>query len=157
MKKKPVSSQKNIIFVLLPLMIIFFDQLYKYKVRHAGGFFICNRGISFGIWVPHLEIWLTLATFLLIRLTIKKHRRLSYVNNFQFWGIILLLSGAFSNISDRLTVGCVVDYFSFPSLHLPYFNLADIVIFLAGILLFIHFSNLKPGNSVQCVDKHPKN
>jgi len=54
-------------------------------------------------------------------------------------GITLLLGGAISNVSDRLTKGHVVDYFTINCKKLKnvVFNLGDIAIFIGAILVFL--------------------
>lgn len=54
-------------------------------------------------------------------------------------GLSLMLGGAISNVMDRIIRGYVVDYFSFKfkPIQKIVFNLADIFIFLGGILVTI--------------------
>ena len=55
-------------------------------------------------------------------------------------GLSLLLGGALSNLIDRYQRGYVVDYFSFnfgKRLKHIIFNIADMFVFLGGILLVI--------------------
>lgn len=51
----------------------------------------------------------------------------------------LLLGGAVSNLIDRITIGCVVDFLDFHvgTWHWPAFNLADSAITLGVILLLV--------------------
>lgn len=50
-------------------------------------------------------------------------------------GASLLIGGALSNITDRLTRGCIPDYFALG--WFPAFNVADIGISIGTILLLI--------------------
>lgn len=55
-------------------------------------------------------------------------------------GLSLLLGGALSNLTDRIMKGYVTDYFSFTKikqLKNIVFNLADMFIFVGGIILVI--------------------
>ena len=54
-------------------------------------------------------------------------------------GLALLLGGAISNVSDRLTKGHVVDYFSinFKRLKNIVFNIGDFAIFIGAVLIFL--------------------
>lgn len=54
--------------------------------------------------------------------------------------IILILSGAFSNIIDRLTFGCVTDFIDLK--FWPVFNLADIFIVLGAVFLLVRWKKL---------------
>jgi len=49
--------------------------------------------------------------------------------------IILILSGAFSNLIDRLCYGCVIDFIDLK--FWPIFNLADAFITIGGIMIVI--------------------
>jgi signal peptidase II len=53
----------------------------------------------------------------------------------------LVLAGALGNLSDRLLNGYVVDYLLvyYPPYYFPAFNLADSVIFVGVVGLFIDF------------------
>jgi signal peptidase II len=55
----------------------------------------------------------------------------------------LVLAGALGNLTDRLVNGYVVDYLLvyYPPYYFPAFNLADSVIFLGVVGLFIDFSH----------------
>lgn len=54
-------------------------------------------------------------------------------------GLSLILGGAISNVSDRITRGKVIDYFSFncKKLKTIIFNLADMAIFLGSFLVLL--------------------
>lgn len=134
-------------FVLKTILLLFFisgliiiDQFFKLKIRTGGGFFVCNKGISFGIFLPNIIfwlIWLLLLFFLIYILFLKRNRILR-----EFFPYFLILTGALSNIIDRLFFGCVFDYIYFINIPFPVFNLADIYIFI-GILFFILFLKQK--------------
>ena len=59
-------------------------------------------------------------------------------NNIEKWGFIAILSGAISNIMDRIINGFVIDflYFHYKEFYWPAFNFADIYISI-GILFLI--------------------
>lgn len=119
-------------------LIIGADQFLKYIIRHWGGFYICNDGISFGIHLPIFFFWLTTALFFIVLMFLIKRADTSIhfrSRSFCAAGVIIFMAGVFSNLFDRLTLGCVVDYLNlFPGLF-PVFNLADINIFFGGILI----------------------
>ncbi len=115
-------------------LIIFFillDQLSKYIVRSSGGFYICNKGIAFGISVPVILIWIIAITlffyFDYLISTLKSHL-------FKL-GLILILAGGISNLLDRATFGCVIDFIDLK--FWPVFNLADTFIVLGVIILLL--------------------
>lgn len=113
----------------IALFTITLDQASKYLIRRYGGFYLCNKGVGWGIsissfwfWTMWIVIILTLAWF--IR---KKH--LSYSSA----GLILILSGALSNALDRLIFDCVIDFIDIKIW--PVFNLADASIVIGGIMV----------------------
>lgn len=114
--------------LLLFISLIFIDQLSKFIIRHFGGFYICNSGIVFGIKVPALAIYLFWIIILILIFYIHKKRLL--LNSYF---VILFLSGAISNLLDRLIFGCVIDFIDLR--FWPIFNPADIFICFGAIIL----------------------
>ncbi|KKQ53316.1 MAG: Lipoprotein signal peptidase [Parcubacteria group bacterium GW2011_GWD2_38_11] len=143
MFNKKLSLHPSLFFLYLSCGSIFFvilDQVLKYKIRHLGGFYICNKGISFGFLLPHFLFWLILAIFLLLSVFYLKY--LSKSNPVQLLpllGATLLLSGVFSNVLDRFLFGCVTDFISLDWTIFPLFNPADIFIFVGSCVLLIFF------------------
>lgn len=110
--------------------LLLFDQLSKYIVRQTGGFYICNSDIAFGIKIdPALFyfLWLLIIIFVIILANTKFKAR--------FLPLILILSGALSNIIDRLWHGCVIDFIDLK--FWPVFNLADSFIVIGAIMIII--------------------
>lgn len=151
--------------------LIFADQLSKYLIRHSSGFYICNKGIAFGLGFSKylfLLFWL-LAIIIIIFILISKFKVqssnqdqnqkpktfkiwvLDFIWNnldFEIWiskisvlPLILVLSGAISNIIDRLIYGCIIDFIDLKVW--PVFNLADVFITL-GVILFLFYFYKKP-------------
>lgn len=133
---------KKIVFLALIVFLIFLDQISKYIIRHTGGFYICNKGVAFGINMP---LWIILIVSLII----------FFIFNFQFnMPFLIIFAGGLSNLIDRLVYGCVIDYIdlkfwpasiAMPAVRLsgwqsiagwPVFNLADVYITAGAILLF---------------------
>jgi signal peptidase II len=117
-------------------ILAFIDQFIKYKIRSAGGFYICNYGISLGI-LPNKGLFLILGFFILILCAFIwiYSKKLKEFNIFTI-ALALILSGALANLTDRIYQGCVVDYLHITLLNMPYFNFADMLITL-GALIFI--------------------
>jgi len=115
------------LFIFFFLLNIFFID----KIRSVGGFFVCNKGISFNINIDPWIFWLILIIFsLVILFNIIKYKNKTISTYFQ-----LLLIGIFLNALDRLIYGCVIDYFYINFLRLPFFNLGDIFILLSTSLI----------------------
>jgi|WetSurMetagenome_2_1015567.scaffolds.fasta_scaffold415987_2 signal peptidase II len=129
--------------IALFVVLISIDQLSKYIIRTSGGFYICNQNLAFGL--PYFTIIIVsglVLTFLLYSLKFKILNLKSISNckfqilncyNSQNISFLLLISGAISNIIDRLYFGCVTDFIDFKIW--PVFNLADIFITLGAIML----------------------
>jgi signal peptidase II len=144
------SRIKKILPFTLAILLILFDQASKYLVRHKGGFYICNQGVAFGIEIPQLWLWLlislVLTSFLILnKLLNLKFKNFDLIENFKFrisnYALILILSGAISNIIDRLYFGCVIDFINPP--FGPIFNLADVFISIGVIITVVSIYKYK--------------
>lgn len=117
-------------------VLVAIDQLSKYLIRYFGGFYVCNRDISWSIAIPSYVFWIfwaVLVIFLLVALRSKY-----FIHNTSY--IILILSGAVSNIIDRLYHGCVIDFIDLK--FWPVFNLADIFIVSGAIFLLVKWKKM---------------
>lgn len=146
-------------YIFLFTVLVLIDQLSKYLIRSKGGFYVCNQGIAFGLSVP-LIVFAALAVILLIvaasnwefvvsSLGIKQNfgyqlpttpkipnSKLQIINYLS----ILVLSGAISNIIDRVLYGCVIDFIDFK--FWPIFNMADMFIVSGAIFLLVKIRKL---------------
>ncbi len=132
-------------FYLTVLFLTLLDQVSKYIIRHSGGFYICNGGIAFGLNMPGYVFWfIWLAIIIFINLIIFNFQfsifNESAISKFLiskpvYFGLILILAGAFSNMIDRISYGCVIDFINLS--FWPIFNPADIFIALGVILLIL--------------------
>ena len=128
--------------------LIFIDQATKHIVRLCqladGGFYLCNRGIAFGFEVHPILFWIIwLAIIAIVGIQIFNFKFSSFnqfsinkFTNFKFLGLIFILSGAFSNILDRLYAGCITDFIDLK--FWPVFNLADCFIVIGAILIILN-------------------
>ena len=99
---------------------------------------IHNFGISFGLFSGILDakfivfIGIIVTIFLFIMM-------LKTSNNYEKWALVLILTGAISNIVDRAVNNYVLDFIflHYKDFYWPAFNLADIYISL-GILIIIY-------------------
>jgi signal peptidase II len=116
-------------------ILILFDQLSKYIIRSTGGFYICNKGIAFGIKAPGTVIWF-IAIGILFMASLAFYKKTSAANCI---ALLLVVSGATTNLIDRLFFGCVIDFIDLK--FWPIFNLADVYITTGAIIPILH--NLK--------------
>lgn len=145
---------KNIVFfILVTLILIAIDQITKYIAAASltgadkdiiEGFFyfelVHNRGAAFGI-LSDSRIFFCIVTiifamiilFVNIKLPDEKLYRPLRVT------LIILFSGAIGNLIDRIKNGYVIDFiaFDFGKYSFPRFNVADIYVCSAALLLFV--------------------
>lgn len=141
-KLMPLSPQfkKGLFLFSSTLSLIILDQLTKYLIRFFGGFYICNKGIAFGISLPHwLILGFIIAFFVFTGFLILNFNPPAGGSNYP---LVLILSGAISNLFDRLYFGCVIDFINLEIW--PVFNLADILICVGVFLLIINLNTSYP-------------
>ena len=109
---------------------------------------IHNFGISFGLFSglisPRLLIILGLLVVGFIFYLMK-----SASDTFEEWSLLIIISGALSNIIDRIFNGYVIDfiYFHYKYFFWPAFNFADIYITIGIIMIVINILR-KINNSI---------
>jgi len=133
----PIFRKNLFLFLIFGGLILVSDQLSKALIRLNGGFYICNHGIALGIKIPDILFWIFWCEiiFLLFYLLYKN----SLSHNALY--IIFILSGAISNLIDRLWQDCVFDFINLG--FWPIFNLADLFITLGAIMLIITYLKVK--------------
>lgn len=57
--------------------------------------------------------------------------------NWYYWGLTLIISGALGNFIDRIRQGYVVDMFQTEFMNFPIFNIADALLSVGFVILFI--------------------
>lgn len=100
--------------------------------------YVENTGAAFGILsskpllitIFNIMILIILTIYVLIK--IKDFYKSRYL-----FSIILIISGGFGNIIDRMINGYVTDYFEFAFISFPVFNFADIFITVGAFLLIV--------------------
>ena len=135
-------------------VLLFADQFTKHlavlKLKGQEAFvlidgvleldYLENRGSAFGMLqdqkfliVAVDLIFMAVLLFLLVKLPPdRKYVKLHIL-------MTMVMGGGIGNMIDRLRLDHVVDFISFVLIHYPIFNVADIYIVVAVILLFILF------------------
>ena len=120
---------------------LFLDRLLKWssinqwnqsKLLHKffGWQPFLNDGAAFGLPVPnYFTIILTFLIIFFILFVLQKE----YTNQYKLFAWCLVLSGALSNLYDRIIHKYVIDYFAFVT---GIINIADIMI-LVGLVLYL--------------------
>jgi len=130
-------KKKLFLFLALGSLILVSDQLFKTLIRLNDGFYICNPNIAFGIKIPDILFWIFWCGIILLLFYFLIKNFLS--SNALY--IIFILSGAISNLIDRIWQGCVIDFINLA--FWPIFNLADFFITLGAIMLIITYLKIK--------------
>jgi lipoprotein signal peptidase len=132
-----MNKSKLSLYLAIFILLISVDQFSKYSVRHLGGFYICNLHLSWGVSMPEYIFWLFWFLIMLFLLIFSYRKRKKVL---VFLPIALILSGAVSNMIDRIFLGCVVDFINLKIW--PVFNLADIFIISGAVILLARWRKL---------------
>jgi lipoprotein signal peptidase len=131
------------IFFSAAAFVVFIDQFCKQKIRHAGGFFVCNSGAAWGVPLPSALFWLIAGLFILAAslysVYLYKRALLSLVF---VLGVAFFVGGILSNLLDRYFLGCVLDYITLLGRSFPVFNVADASIFGGSCLIILSLPRL---------------
>jgi len=137
--------------IILPILIILFDQLTKFIVERYLYFkqiavidnillltYVQNRGGAWGIFnnIPFLFIVLVPIVVVGLFWYMSKSK-----NRLEIISVCMIIGGALGNYIDRLIRGYVVDFIDFRIW--PVFNVADIFVVLGGVLLVVSTIQIK--------------
>lgn len=96
-----------------------------------------NTGMCMSVLHKKKKLVLTITSTMLGILTIFFFTQLPKKDNKMMkLGLAFVLGGAYSNVIDRFRLGYVIDYFSFRKLKKIVFNLADMFIFVGGMMVY---------------------
>ena len=100
---------------------------------------IHNFGVSFGLFSGLISPWILIIIGLLVVVFIFYLMK-SASDMFEEWSLLIIISGALSNIIDRIFNGYVIDfiYFHYKDFFWPTFNFADIYITIGIIMIVIN-------------------
>lgn len=143
-------------FIFIDLVLTFFlilaDQFTKFlavkNLKDQAPYIIMdgifelryleNRGAAFGIMQGQKLFFILISVIVLLGICyifIKIPEEKKY-NNFHYL-LVLIASGAVGNMIDRIRLGYVIDFFYFILIDFPIFNMADIYVSVACVLLAI--------------------
>lgn len=125
--------------VFLFLFLVFADQILKNFESET----FCNKNIAWSIPVSPAIFWFVWAVVVaaLVRVFLKTKKYSQKIF------LILILSGAVSNMADRIRLGCVVDYIDLK--FWPVFNLGDVYILIGIALLLLNIIKNKSREATQ--------
>ncbi|MBU2028704.1 signal peptidase II [Patescibacteria group bacterium] len=132
-----VFRKKLLWFFFSGGLVLISDQLSKILIRLHGGFYICNPYIAFGLKIPEFLFWIFWCG-IIFSLFYFLHKKCALFDTFC---LTLILSGALSNLIDRLWIGCIIDFIQLG--FGPIFNPADFFISLGVIMLITAHIKIK--------------
>ena len=142
MKKILTILRKNVNNCIIFILIIIIDQLTKFlsidnditiipnllKITY-----IKNTGAIFGIFEKNIVLIIDIIAIICILIYWKKSQK----NDMKNIAFVLIISGSFGNLIDRIFKGYVIDFIKVIICgKIPIFNLADLFI-LIGFIIFI--------------------
>lgn len=150
--KKNLNFKRVIIALASFVALILFDQWTKMlAVKHLmnqdpyvmieGVFqlrYLENRGAAFGMMQGQKTFFLITAT-IAVALIAYAYFKLPWEKRYHPLRVIglFIASGAVGNMIDRMVLSYVVDFFYFELINFPIFNVADIYVSCATVLLAI--------------------
>ncbi len=145
----------------ITLIIVTLDQLSKYIIsnillntepiiiipRFIQLTFVTNYGAAFSLFNNYTSLlkYISLIASLILSLLVLNNY---YKSNYERIALSLLLGGSIGNGIDRWAFGYVRDFIDFKIINFPIFNVADISINIAILLILIYQltkSNRKKG------------
>jgi len=107
--------------------------------------FVRNTGAAFGLFknsAPFFIIVSMAAIMVMLYLLLKSVTKGEFLKNFIFnFSLILIISGAFGNLIDRIRFGYVIDFIDVRIW--PVFNIADSSITIGSLILILSFMRQK--------------
>lgn len=150
-----------VLLIIVTLVLVAADQFVKYwavdslkpagsmDFIHIGDFkildltYLENDGAIFGSmsgqrwFLIGFTSLIIIAGIVLMFMTLKKSKFLSF-------SIMLFVAGGIGNLIDRIRFGYVVDMFEVKLFHFAIFNVADICVTFAFILIIIYIIFIEP-------------
>ena len=140
------------LYVIATLLMIALDQIVKYwaftslkiqssiplieNVFHLT--YVENRGAAFSLFAQFDSRWIFVSLAVGVTIAIFIVLRINYLQTgLGRWSLVLVAAGALGNAIDRVVHGFVVDLFDFRLINFPVFNVADIYVTCATILLVL--------------------
>jgi len=129
-------STKKIIFNLIDLNTFIAVSPFM-DITH-----IHNYGISFGLFSGIFPAWIIISIGAILTIFIV-FWMFQITNTIEKWGFLFIITGAVSNLGDRIINDYVLDfiYIHYKDFYWPAFNFADIYITI-GVLIII-YENIK--------------
>ena len=133
---------KNLVFNYIDLYD-FIPILFFLELTH-----IHNFGVSFGFLSGIVSPWILIFIGLLV-VGFITYLMFNSRDLLEKWGLFIIISGALSNIIDRIINGYVIDfiYLHISNFYWPAFNFADIYISIGILMVIINIINKFKNNN----------
>ena len=133
---------KNLVFNYIDLYD-FIPILFFLELTH-----IHNFGVSFGFLSGIVSPWILIFIGLLV-VGFITYLMFNSKDLLEKWGLFIIISGALSNIIDRIINGYVIDfiYLHISNFYWPAFNFADIYISIGILMVIINIINKFKNNN----------
>ena len=148
---KNLLNVKNLNFLVIFFIIFLFDRLSKFYIlnlaesgevdiyinAYINFYLIWNKGVAFGLLSSDENYLYNLVTTLIIIINIIIIYFIFITKDFRAYFFLIILSGSFGNLYDRLFYQAVPDFIDLHigDFHWFIFNVADIFISLGVICL----------------------
>jgi len=156
MNNNQIKSIKNIVRLIVLAIFFLIDRYLKYlALNYSNKPFTLIKGLLSFNFIPNYQIafslpfsgsWLNIIIIIIIATIgyylLSNRKKLRPVELISLSTIIM---GATSNLIDRLTYGFVIDYLDLNWFTI--FNLADAMISISTLILFIYLIKLPKKNS----------
>lgn len=150
-----MSKNKGLLLLtdsLLLVVLIILDQLSKYfavlylkdkpSIKIIDGvfelFYLENKGAAFGMMQGQKVFFVIIAVVILaaiIYVLLKTPNQKKYIKLHIV--LVMIASGAIGNMIDRIRLDYVVDFLYFSLINFPVFNVADIYVTVAAVLICV--------------------
>ena len=150
--KKPIRLYYNLAGIVAFLVLTLIDQLAKRAavvhlkdqqpvilVKNVFQLqYLENRGAAFGILQGQKGVFIII-TVIILAAVVYIYAKMPVGKKFLVMRILIVLigAGAVGNFIDRIRQGYVVDFFYFSAINFPIFNVADIYVTCAAVLLIL--------------------
>lgn len=118
-------DKKIIVSTTIVFLVLIFDQISKFL---SSNYFevVCNEGIAFGLGGN--QTFISVLVLSVIAYLVLKEEKFILIVAFS-----LIFGGGFTNLVDRVLVGCVRDFITIGSF--PSFNFADSAITIGAFII----------------------
>ena len=166
------KSVKNIVYGIVCILLVAIDRISKVLVvQNLQGKenlviiknifeleFLANSGAAFSSFLGKRGFLITISTVIML-FCIFEFLRIPETKRYAGLRItfLLLVSGAIGNLIDRVLTGFVVDFFYFVPINFPRFNVADVYITVAMVMLIVQFIFIYKDEETDFLFKFKKN